>query len=150
MGECEMNWKYEAVDKLKGYEAHRVALGTIPEEIRRLEDDAARIKAADMDREPVSGGESGREDMLLSNIVHREELGRALKQARAWVRIVDKGLAVLDQDERLVLDRFYIHRAAGNVDRLCEELAVEKATVYRRRDAALRRFTIALYGCVES
>lgn len=36
------------------------------------------------------------------------------------------------------------------MDRLCEELGLEKATVYRRRDAALRHFTLALYGVTES
>lgn len=144
-----MDWKREAIDKLRSYEAKRTALTTIPEEIRRLEEDAAGIRAADMDRDPVSGGGSAREDRLLSNIVHRQELGLALRQARDWVGIVEAGLAVLDPEERRILDRFYIHRARGNVERLCEELAVEQATVYRRRDKALRRFTLALYGVTE-
>ena len=59
-------------------------------------------------------------------------------------------LAVLDEEERHILDRFYIHRANGNVERLCDELHVEVATVYRRRDKALRHFTLALYGVVET
>ena len=42
-----------------------------------------------------------------------------------------------------------IHPAQGNVDRLCEELGIEKAMVYRRKEFALRKFTIALYGAVE-
>ena len=87
---------------------------------------------------------------MLSNIVHREELERALEQAKLWVDIVDGGLGVLDDEERLVLDRFYIHRGKGNVSRLCEELAVEQSSIYRRRDAALRKFTVALYGCAEN
>lgn len=145
-----MNWKYEAIDKLKGYEAHKRALENIPREIKRLEGAFVSIRSATTDAAPVSGGGSTREDTMLSNIAHREELERALKQAKAWVKMVDAGLAVLDAEERLVLDRFYINRAKGNVDRLCEELNVEKATVYRRRDGALRHFTIALYGVTES
>ena len=143
-----MNWKIEAINKLKGYGAHRTALTAIPEEIKRLEEDAAGIKAASTDREPVHQGEGSREDQLLSNIVHREELERALKQARAWVSIVEKGLAVLDREERQVLDRFYIHRAMGNIDLLCEELHLEKSRVYELKDKALRQFTLALYGVV--
>ena len=73
-----------------------------------------------------------------------------MKEARLWVAQVDKALAVLDDEERLVLDRFYIHRAKGNVGDLCERLNVEQATVYRKRDSALRRFTIALYGVTET
>lgn len=145
-----MDWKREAVDKLRCYAARRAALAAIPEEIRRLEEDAAGIRAADLDRDPVSGGGSAREDRLLSNIAHREELARALKQARAWVALVERGLAVLDPDERMVLHTMYMRRAKGGVERLCEELHVEVATVYRRRDEALRRFTLALYGTVET
>lgn len=145
-----MNWKFEAIDKLKGYEAHKRSLTSIPEEIKRLNVALTAIRSAATDSTPVSGGGSTREDAMLSNIVHREELKRALEQAKLWVDIVDGGLAVLDKEERLVLDRFYIHREKGNIDRLCEELGRVKSVVYDRRDKALRHFTIALYGCVES
>ena len=145
-----MNWKREAIDKLKNYEAHREALENIPKEIKRLESAYAGIRSATTDGTPVSGGGNTREDSMLSNIVHRDELKRRLKEARLWVAQVDKALAVLDDEERLVLDRFYIHRAKGNVGELCERLNVEQATVYRKRDSALRRLTIALYGVTET
>ena len=146
-----MNWKFEAIEKLKEYAARKKAITSIPEEIKRLEEDAQRIRAASTDATPVQGGGSAREDMLLSNIVHREELQRRLSDARRWVEIVDGGLAVLTDDDRLVLDRFYIHPMRGNVDRLCLELGLEEAkSVYRRKDKALRKFTLAIYGCEES
>ena len=145
-----MNWKREAIDKLKNYEARREALENIPKEIKRLESAYASIRSATTDGTPVSGGSNTREDSMLSNIVHRDELKRRLKEARLWVAQVDKALSVLDDEERLVLDRFYIHRAKGNVGELCERLNVEQATVYRKRDSALRRFTIALYGVTET
>ena len=88
--------------------------------------------------------------MLLSNIVHREELQRRLSDAQRWVDIVDGGLAVLSDEDRLVLDRFYIHPMRGNVERLCNELGLEdERSVYKRKDKALRRFTVALYGICE-
>jgi hypothetical protein len=108
------------------------------------------IRSATADGTPVQGGGSGREDMLLSNIVHRQELERSLEQAKKWVKIVEGGLAVLGEDERLILDRFYINPAPGNVDKLCGELGIEQATVYRRREKALHHFTLSLYGCSES
>ena len=145
-----MNWKREAADKLKNYEAHKQALECLPKEIKRLESAYTGIRSATTDGTPVSGGGNTREDSMLSNIVHRDELKRRLKEARLWVAQVDKALAVLDDEERLVLDRFYIHRAKGNVGELCERLNVEQATVYRKRDSALRRFTIALYGVTET
>lgn len=145
-----MNWKREAIDKLKNYEAHKQALECLPKEIRRLESAYTGIRSATTDGTPVSGGGNTREDSMLSNIVHRDELKRRLKEARLWVAQVDKALAVLDDEERLVLDRFYIHRAKGAVEALCESLGLEKSAVYDRRDKALRHFTLALYGVTET
>lgn len=144
-----MNWKIEAIEKLKQYEAKKQALQSIPEEIKRLELAMKSIRSATADGNPVQGGGSGREDMYLSNIVQREELGRSLEQAQKWVALVDAGLELLTGEERLILDRFYIYPAKGNVDRLCGELGIEKSQVYNRKDAALRHFTISLYGCCE-
>jgi hypothetical protein len=144
-----MNWKYEAIEKLKEYSAKKQSLKSIPEEMARLESAMQSIRSATADGMPVSGGGSGREDMMLSNIVHREELARSLEQARKWVSLVDSGLDVLTDDERKVLDRFYIKPARGNVDRLCEEFGIEKSQVYARKDSALHHFTICLYGCTE-
>lgn len=144
-----MDWKREAADKLRKYQAKKESLRSIPEEIQMYEEMFNGIRSASADSTPVAGGGSTREDMLLSNITNREELKLALKQARRWVGIVDRGMAVLSEEERLILDRFYIHPAKGNVERICGELGVEKASVYRRRDAALQHFTIALYGATE-
>ena len=144
-----MNWKFEAIEKLKQYEAKKQSLTSIPEEIARLESAMQSIRSATADGTPVKGGGSGREDMRLSNIVHREELERSLEQAKMWVALVDAGLEILRDEERLILDRFYIHPERGNVDRLCGELCVEKSQVYARKDSALHHFTISLYGCSE-
>lgn len=145
-----MDWKREAADKLKCYEAKRTSLDRAQAELRRLEDDMTRIRSATTDGTPVSGGTSTREDAMVNNIAQREELKLAMKEATAWVKIVDGGLAVLDEEERHILDRFYIHRAKGNVERLCDELHLEKTRVYELKDKALRHFTLALYGVVET
>ena len=144
-----MNWKKEAIEKLKEYNARKQAITSIPMEIAQLESAVRGIRSASADGVAISGGGSGREDMLLSNICKREELKRSLASAKVWVSQVDTALSVLDQEERLILDRFYVNPARGNVDRLCGELNVEKSQVYARKDAALRHFTISLYGCTE-
>ena len=110
----------------------------------------AGIRSATTDATPVSGGGNTREDSMLSNIVHRDELKRRLKEAKLWVSVVDRALEVLDDEEWLVLDRFYIHRTKGAVSELCDRLNLEKSAVYDRRDKALRHFTLALYGVTET
>ena len=145
-----MDWKQEAAEKLLQYEVRRQSLENIPAEIKRLEQDYSALRASVPDSMPARGSGSRREDAMLTNIVRREELARQLESARAWVALAEGGLAALDEEDRLVLDRFYVHRHKGACERLCEELDREKAQVYRRREKALRRFTLALYGGLES
>ena len=145
-----MDWKQEAADKLMQYEARRQSLENIPAEIRRLELDYTSLRSSTADAMPSHGNGSRREDAMLTNIVRREELARQLESARAWVALTDGGLSALDEEDKLVLDRFFVHRRKGACEQLCEELDREKAQVYRRRDRALRRFTLALYGGLES
>ncbi len=141
-----MNWKTEAMEKLQRYDAMRQAIVNIPEEIDRLEEEACGIRSARTDGTPVKGGGSGRENALINNMALRQELAWSLEQAKSWVRITDRALGALTAEEKLVLHRMYICPERGAVNRLCGELGVEQSSVYRKRDKALYRFTVALYG----
>lgn len=39
-----MNWKFEAIEKLKDYTARKNAIVSIPVEIKRLDEDSHRIR----------------------------------------------------------------------------------------------------------
>lgn len=145
-----MNWKTEATDKLRRYDAMRQAMVNIPEEIRRLEADAYSLRSKNMEDAPVRERGCRPEDILLSNLVHRQELARALEQTADWLRIADRALSALTPEEKLILHRLYIYPERGGLDRLCGELDLEQSSIYRRRDKALQKFTYALYGICES
>ena len=141
-----MNWKAEAVEKLRKYDAMRQAALNLPEEIERLEQEACSIRGARTDGTPVKGGSSRREDALINNLAQRQELTWSLHQAQSWLRVTDRALGALAPDEKLILHRLYICPERGAIGRLCGELGLEQSSVYRKRDKALRRFTLALYG----
>jgi len=146
-----MDWKTMAIDDLREYNARRQSLEILPMQIAEIDAEMTGIRSnGNMASVSVSGGSGSREDVLISRMVKKEKLQRNLDRAKLWVSFMDKGLAALTQDEQHILDRFYINPAKGNVDRLCEELFVEKTALYKRKDAALRKFTVALYGCAES
>ena len=141
-----MNWKEEATNKLRKYDAMRMATKNLPDELRRLEQAACAIRSARTDSTPVKGGTNLREDMLLNNIVYREELSQALSQAKIWVTTADRALGILTPEEKLILHRLYICPERNALERLCNELDLEHSSIYRKRDQALQRFTMALYG----
>lgn len=143
-----MNWKQEAAERLRTYALRKHALTALPQQIREAQLYRESIQAARTDGAAVSGG-TCQQDRLLGSLVYQEELERRLAATEVYVSGIEAALQALTEEERLVLDRFYIHPQRGNADKLCEELCVERASVYRRKDQALRRFTMALYGWEE-
>lgn len=144
-----MNWKAEAKEKLRRYDAMRLATVNIPEEVARLEIDAQAIRSARTDGDVIVSSGSRREDALLNNIIHRQELLWTLEQAQHWLKTTDRALTALSSQEKLILHRLYIYPEQGAGERLCKELGMELSSIYRRRDKALKRFTLAYYGIEE-
>ena len=144
-----MNWKAAAKEKLRRYDAMRLATINIPEELERLEIDAQSIRSARSDATPVAGGGNRREDAMINNISERQELERSLQQALIWLRATDRALTVLSQEDKLILHRLYIYPQKGSLELLSRELGVETSSIYRRRDKALKQFTLAYYGIDE-
>ena len=138
------DWEKHAIADLREYEAIRESLGTLPEEIKGLEEDMG-LRGTRYDSEPVKGGGGG-DERLVAYIDRKARLEKNLEIAGDKARRIERGLSVLTEQERLVLTRFFIHRERGYLDRLCGELGCEQAHVYRLKDAALRKFTLAMFG----
>lgn len=145
-----MTWKHEAIEKLKQYRAKSLALEDIPLEIKQLEVGLQSIRSAYPDNSSVKGSGITRENAMLNNIAYREELGISHQQTLLWMKRMDKALGALTSEELLILERFYINPEKKAADRLAGDLQVDVKTVYRRKDEALRKFTMALYGVLET
>lgn len=139
-----MNWKEEAMVRLRQYESARNAARNLPEEVTRIRDLLEEPGSARLDV-PVGSGKN-REDWLLGQLQRLEELEQQLERTKAWLAAMDGALSVLTAEEKLVLHRMFICPQKGGIDRLCRELNTVRSAVYRKRDAALNRFTTALYG----
>lgn len=138
-----------AINRLRDYSARKMALETIPEELKALELQYGAIRSATTDSEPVQGGTNRREDMLVGNIIKRDNLKRNLEIAKMETAITEKALAVLSKEEQRILELFYINRQRGYIERLCSELFVEKTKLYNMKSEALRKFALATCGTVD-
>lgn len=145
-----MNWKNEAIEKLESYGAMRQSIQSIVLEIKRLELEADAIRSACANSPAVMGGSGRREDRLLNNIVQRQELQRSLDLAKIWLETTDQALGSLRQEEKQLLEQMYMSPKWGNVNQLSMDIGLARGTIYRKRDEALRKFTLALYGATES
>ena len=145
-----MNWKTEAMEKLRRYEDMRRAVKSLTMELQRLE---AEYKALGSGSWTHVGGNTnarGHEDRMLDNMLLRKELTWALDQAFCWINLVDNALAGLSREEQTILRQMYMVSEGMGMDRLCDELGMERSSIYRHRDKALEKFTRCLYGSQES
>ncbi len=144
-----MNWKKEAEQRLRNYGVRRRALVTLPQQIAQIRSQREDIRSSRTDGTPVTGGGSRRESYLVGSIAYQQELERQLREIHTSLAGIQEALEALSQEDQLILDRFYINPMSGGADRLCEELNVERSSVYRRKERALRRFTMAFFGWEE-
>jgi hypothetical protein len=144
------NWGVFSIQRLRDYKDRKTAIESITEQIQFLEEKYSSIRAARTDSIPVQGGAGNmREEALIHNIAMREELKQNLDLVMRDIAITEKGLASLTEEENKILTGFYISRSKGFIERLCEELYMSKTELYRRKDEALKRFTMVCYGIVE-
>ena len=141
-----MNWKSEAIDRLTRYPAMVQAIENIPKEITLLEHSIQKLRGCDPTMISSSKNPGPRDDVLIGNIMKRQELTDSYENAKIWVDTTEQALSVLNPEEKTVLTRMYITPEKGVVNNLCMDLGVEQSSVYRKRDQALYRFTMALYG----
>lgn len=144
-------WKFKAIDRLRNYRAQVAAIENLRDEMACLEYKSHSINSATADSSPVRGGGNSREDMLLSNIVQREEYSQMHERATRSVAAIERAMSVLNAEELHLLDVMYINHQKNAVERLMEEYSLmETSSVYKRINKALLHFTVAMYGGTEN
>ena len=143
-----MNWKEEAKRELRNYSAMQKSIPNIKERIAGIRAQKTAVKSSG-DSTPVQGGGNKFEDRILDLIVEEERLRYTLQAARIRLGLIERGLAVLTETERLVLLEFSDNRPSEAVELLRDRTGYERAQIYRIYDHALYRFTLAEYGIPE-
>jgi ArpU family phage transcriptional regulator len=144
-----MNWKQEATNDLINYARKKESLENMKNQMGALKVQFVSIQGAATDKEPVMGGASKLEDRQLDNIVKRQRLNYTYQATKRLVDIIERGIAGLNEQERKVIERFYIYRTKDYLERIMDETGYERAQVYRIKDDALYKFTIYMYGISE-
>lgn len=144
-----MNWQKEAIADLRCYRSRKMSIESMTERLKALEDKFGAIRCATTDSTPVMGGASRLEDNLINNIVERQRIGLNIDATRRLVELTEKGLEALSNNQRTVLDKFFVSRTDGYLEWLMENFHMEKSRIYELKDEALYSFTIGMYGVID-
>lgn len=143
-----MRWDKELEYKLKDLPLKIKAMDNLEERIKYLEESKYLIKPINTDSVPANGGITKQEDALVNKLVEIEELKRNLHLMQKEIDWLKKGLLVLNDTEKEVINKFCFDMV--KVKKICEELGYEKSQIYRIKDQAIYKMTIALYGTIYS
>lgn len=141
-----MIWKAAAEEKLIQYPAKVAAIENLQAQLRALKLGASPMLSPQYTQPRVCTTPGRQEDALLEAMAWRQEMEWSLERAQTWVQVTRRALDTLGEGDRRLLECLYMDPEAGQLERLCQRLQLERSSIYRRRDNALRRFTVALYG----
>jgi len=144
-----MDWRSVAINDLRNYLCKKNGLANVDEQIKELEESFLSPKSAHIGDFSGDGGEKHPDDRMVNNMVKRAKLAASKKDVSSNICAIEKALGELSDEQKKVLWYFYIDRKDHYVELLCGLLNVERATVYRIKEAALTRFTYACYGRVD-
>lgn len=142
-----MNWKEEVTNKLRRYASMAGAAKSIPLELKNLEQEACALQSAQVGRVGVRSVRAY-EDRLMNILVRQQELESQLDTVENWLQFMDRALRQLPEWEQKVLDLLYIQQLSAT--QVCGDLGMERSSLYRCRDAALKNLTLSMYGALES
>ena len=144
-----MDWRKEAINDLKHHAQRQTALGNLKDDIATIEAQLSSVKSPTSDTTPVQGGGCPAEERIIGLIDERDRKRQAYGITRRQVQKVERALACITEQQRDVLDTFYVHRTQHHVDRLSEKYHIECSRVYQLKDEAIIDFTRARYGLIE-
>lgn len=140
-------WEYFTVGKLREYERMKDAVANLTEELERLEAESVGLRCS-LGSEPVQGGGNKQQENAINNLAMRWELKNQLDKVNRWLAPVERALASLSAEDRMIVERMYISRGSRAEIELCEELNMDRTTIWRRCNTAVFRLSVALYGSI--
>lgn len=145
-----MDWKKCAANDLQRYESMAMGLVNLKDRIELIKNKLETVSSHSAQSVPMKGGGNIYEDRVTNLIVEKDRLEMNYAFDSQLCEMIERGLETLDETQRLTLTRFYINGEKRCAERLGLDLGYESSQIYRIRDRALHKFTLAMYGMIES
>lgn len=139
-----MDWKICAAEDLRRYRHMKLGLKGTKERLRTI-----RLSARSL-RNSLHRTYLKTDTEYVNMIVESERLNANIKLCQNLIALIERGLASLTDEERAVLEEFYMTPGSPNIIELKVRFGYETRSIYRLRDTALEKFTLAMYGISES
>lgn len=140
-----MDYREYAKDLLSRKKHLVSAYASLNAEIEMLEKEknACKVAASNL------GDERMYEERLINVLADLEDCRFRRSVVERELVKIEKGMNVLDDYYRDVLEQLFVERESDSVEYLMTKWYKERSTVYRDRNRALEDFTRSIYGVVQ-
>lgn len=137
------------IQELKDYSLWRHSLEIIPQRIAEIDEKMLSLGGGGADTPVKSSGINKQEEKLCACIDEKIKLQKTLDGLQIKKKYIDDGLAMLTEEERGVLDIFYMqglkyHDALEKC--LAEMPYMTESTIDRTKRRALRKYSLCEFG----
>lgn len=144
----EITYKDLMIKDLSNLNRWRFAIVQEKEELETIKAELATIKATNYDKMPTGSGDNTQEEKLVTAIARKDQKEAELEYNRRRVADMERLLAQLTDDERLIIERTVICKDQYTVDSLAEDLNCERTNVYRMKNKALMHLAQLRHGAM--
>ena len=135
-----MDWKMCAIEDLRRYKFIKVGIINSKERLAIIN---AGLKGSFLTSKKES---SPKNPDFMNSIVEVNKLRQNISSAQNMTKLIERALASLTDEEREILDKCYMENNPKSTSILSKELGFSSRSLYRVRDEALAKFTLAMYG----
>ena len=147
-------WKYldkrsATIAALKDYESMQFIIKNTGEEIRSQQDKMVGVASPIWDDMPHVHNPGATEERIVNGIEEIDILKERYRQAVEYMEWFQPAWDQLTEDERYVLEVFYMDSnsyGSNAVYYVASYFQVEQTTAYKRKNRALDRLTVLLFG----
>ncbi len=147
-------WKYldkrsATIAAIKDYDAMQFIINSTDDEIKRAYDKMTSVGSPKWDGMPRTHNPQAGEERILSGIVEIDILRERYRQAVEYMDWFKPAWEQLSEDDRYCLETFYGDAntyGSSAAYYIAEYLHIEQPTAYKRKNRALDRLVVLLFG----
>ena len=144
-------WKYldkksAAADAVTDYGSMKFIIEHTDDEIKAAYEKMGGISSPQFDGMPHAHNPHAAEDRRAEGMDEISVLRERYREAVEFMGWFKPAWEELTEDERYVLECFYMGADGPAVNAVCERFQIERNSAYRRKNRALSKLSVMLYG----
>ena len=146
-----IRWQYldkrgATANALRDYGRMEFIISHTDDKVKAVHEKMGGVSSPQFDGMPHTHNPHAAEDRMAEGMDEISVLRERYREAVEFMAWFGPAWAELTEDERYVLECFYMGADGSAVSAVCERFQIERNSAYRRKNRALSKLSVMLYG----